>query len=166
MSGAAADPPLARVPGNLRISDPKNYGLVKNLRSRIIGVSMAEDAIFLLKEEMKEENLANTLDRILAERLREFPARRPKRLWDAIHWAIRSIRNGVSAKPGWHADSSAQAEIIARIRSLPAHIKEPLRRYFVFREAEESICFSIRTTPDEFHRFLQDAADYILGRQE
>jgi hypothetical protein len=126
---------------------------------------MAEVAISLLKEEMKEENLANTLDRILAERLREFPANRRKRLRDGIHWAVRSLPR-FAAKASALPDSSAQAEIIARIRSLPAHVQEPLRRYFVFREAEESICSSIRTTPGEFRRFLRDAANYILMRHD
>jgi hypothetical protein len=127
---------------------------------------MVDDATSLLKEEMKDENLADTLDRILAERLQEFPANRPKSLRDAIDWAMRWLRDHASAKPSSHPNSSAQAEVIARIRTLPAHVRDPLRRYFVFREAEESICISTRTTPDEFHRFLQDAADYILMRQE
>jgi hypothetical protein len=126
---------------------------------------MAEDAISLLKEEMKEENLANTLDRILAERLREYPANRRMRLRDVIHWAVGSLPR-FAAKPSALPDSSAQAEIIARIRSLPEHVQEPLRRYFVFREAEKSICSSIRTTPSEFRRFLRDAANYILLRQD
>lgn len=127
---------------------------------------MAENAISLFKEEMKDENLADTLDRILAERLQEFPADRPKSLRGAIHWAMRWLRYRTSAKPRSHPNSSAQAEVIARIRTLPAHVRDPLRRYFVFREAEESICISIRTTPSEFHRFLQNAADYILMRQD
>jgi hypothetical protein len=126
---------------------------------------MAEVAISSLKEEMKDENLANTLDRILAERLREFPGNRRKRLRDVIQRALRSLPR-FGAKPSALPDSSAQAEIIARIRSLPEHVQEPLRRYFVFREAEESICSSIRTTPSEFRRFLRDAANYILLRQD
>jgi hypothetical protein len=117
------------------------------------------------KEEMKD-NLANKLDRILAERLREFPGNRPKRLRHAIRWVTGLFRISALAKPDAHPESSGQAEIIARIRSLPANVQEPLRRYFVFREAEESICFSIQMTASEFHRFLRDAADYILMRQE
>jgi hypothetical protein len=118
------------------------------------------------EEEMNEQYLAHTMDRILAERLREVPAQYPKSLREAIHWPIRWIRDRPGAQPVVHPDSSCQDEIIARIRSLPAHMQEPLRRYFVFREAQESICFSIDTTAGEFRRFLRDAADYILMRHE
>lgn len=117
-------------------------------------------------EEMHEENLANTLDRILAERLREFPAKHPKSVREAFYRALGWFRPGPHAKAEAPPDSAAQAETIARIRSLPSHAQVALRRYFVFREAEEGICSSIDVSPRQFRRFLRDAADYILLRQE
>jgi hypothetical protein len=117
-------------------------------------------------ERMNEENLANRMDGILAERLREVPAKNPGSLREAVHWAIRWIRDRPGEKRGVRPNFSCQEETIARIRSLPAHVQEPLRRYFVFREAKESICASIGATPSEFRRFLRDSADYILMQEE
>lgn len=114
---------------------------------------------------MNEEENANAIDRILSERLREVPVN-PNRLREGIHRAIRGIRKRFGGKPEPAPNAPWQWEIIARIRSLPPHIQDPLRRYFVFRESEKSICASIGTTPGEFRRFLRDAAGYILMRQE
>ena len=122
------------------------------------------------REEMYEENLANTLDRILAGRIREFGDRRPKSPREVIRWLIRWIRNltgmhRIGAGPVY-PNSPIQSQTIARIHSLPAHAQDALRRYFVFQEAEESICLSIGATPRRFRRFLLDATGYILMRQE
>jgi hypothetical protein len=115
---------------------------------------------------MTEEDLASALDRILSERLQEGPATHPNGPREVIDWAIRGIRRRVGVKPDAHPNTLCEWEIIARIRSLPARMQEPLRRYFVFQEAEESICRSIHTTTAAFHRFLREAADYILIRRE
>jgi hypothetical protein len=117
-------------------------------------------------EEMHEENLANRLDRVLAERLREFPAGHPMSLREAVRRPIRWIRDRSGIRPVTRPSASCQEETIARIRCLPAHIQEALRRYFVFREAEESIAFSLQSTPADFRRFLRDAAGYTLQRHD
>jgi len=167
----------------LRASDPKNYGWGNRRRSKIIGLSMAIDAFSSLlplkgrlnrgnhalateAEAMHEENLANTLDRILAERLREFPVTHPKILRGALYRVTGWFRRRSPSNADLQPDLPSPAETIARIRSLPTHGQVALRRYFVFREAEESICLSIDMSPGKFRRFLRDAADYILMRQD
>jgi hypothetical protein len=117
---------------------------------------------------MPEEDLANLLGRILAERLRDAPASHLSGLREVASQAIRGVRELLGKKPDPPAVVPVpwQWEIVARIRTLPEHMQEPLRRYYVFREAEESICLSIKTTPGEFRRFLREATDYILLRRE
>jgi hypothetical protein len=114
---------------------------------------------------MNEKNLADELDRILSERLREVPAN-PNGPREALRAAVRWIRTRLGGKPGAPPNPPWQWEIIARIRSLPERMQDALRRYFVFREAEESICSSLDIAPVEFRRFLREAADYILMRRE
>jgi hypothetical protein len=123
-------------------------------------------AIATSMEELNERNRADDLDRILSERLRELPAKYPNGPREALRLAMRWIRKRLGGKPDALPTAPWQWEIIARIRSLPPHLQDPLRRYFVFREAEESICLSIDATPREFRRFLRDATEYILMRQE
>lgn len=115
---------------------------------------------------MNERSRADDLDRILSERLRDAPVKYPNGLREALRVAMRWIRKRLGGEPDVLPTAPWQWEIIARIRSLPPHLQEPLRRYFVFQEAEESICFSIETTPRAFRRFLRDATEYILMRQE
>jgi len=115
---------------------------------------------------MNEENLADILDGILAVRLREVPRLYPSGPLNAFGRMIHGIRAHLVGKPDEQPSAPGRPEVIARIRSLPEHMQNPLRRYFVFREAEESICVSINVTPGEFRRFVQDAADYILMRSE
>jgi hypothetical protein len=118
------------------------------------------------REEMNEKELADELDRILSERLREAPDKSPNGPWEAPRLAVRWIRQHLGGKPDVRPNTPWQWQIIARIRSLPAHMQDPLRRYFVFREAEESICSSMNIAPVEFRRFLREATDYILMRRE
>jgi hypothetical protein len=116
---------------------------------------------------MDEESIV-ALARILAERLRGAPGP-PSDDWrQVVNQAIRGVRKFLSKSPDPPTAVPApwQWEIVARIRALPERMQEPLRRYYVFREAEESICISIKTTPGEFRRFLREATDYILMRRE
>jgi hypothetical protein len=127
---------------------PKGAISLSAPRKATLGSSASSIATSM--EEMNERNRADDLDRILSERLKEVPATYPNRPWGALHRAMRSIRTRLGGKPDVLPTAPWQWEIIARIRSLPPHLQEPLRRYFVFREAEASICFSIDTTPREF----------------
>lgn len=115
---------------------------------------------------MNEENLADILDGILAVRLREVPRLHPSGPLNALGRMLHGIRGVLAGKPNEQPSTPGRPEVIARIRSLPDDLQNPLRRYFVFREAEESICVSINVTPADFRRFVQDAADYILMRSE
>jgi hypothetical protein len=118
------------------------------------------------REEMNEKQLADELDRILSERLREVPDKSPNGPWEACRLAVRWIRQRLGGKPDVRPNTPWQWQIIVRIRSLPEHMQDPLRRYFVFREAEESICSSMNIAPVGFRRFLREATDYILMRRE
>lgn len=116
---------------------------------------------------MDEENIA-ALARILAERLWDAPDP-PSNAWKgAVNKTIRSVRKFLGKRPDPPTAVPApwQWELVARIRTLPEHMQEPLRRYYVFREAEESICLSMKTTPREFRRFLREVTDYIHMRRE
>jgi hypothetical protein len=117
---------------------------------------------------MNEEDIANALGRILSERLRDTPAPHSDGPREVVNQAIRGVRKFLGKRPDPPAVVPAprQWEFVARIRTLPEHMQEPLRRYYVFREAEESICLSIKTTRREFRRFLREATDYILMRRE
>jgi hypothetical protein len=117
---------------------------------------------------MPEEDLTNILARILSERLRDAPAQPSNGLRKAVDQAIRGVRKLLGKKPDPPAVVPLpwRWELVARIRTLPEHMQEPLLRHYVFREAEESICLSMKTTPGEFRRFLREATDYILMRRE
>jgi hypothetical protein len=117
---------------------------------------------------MPEEDIVNALGRILSERLRDAPASHSNGLREVASQAICGVRKLLGKRPDQLAvvPAPGQWEIVARIRTLPEHMQEPLRRYYVFREAEESICLSIKTPPGEFRRFLREATDYILTRRE
>ena len=109
-------------------------------------------------ESVNQEELERALDRLLAERLRDTPATASSIVLGALRTAIRGIRKGPKAP--------RQKDIIARIRSLPADVQETLRRHYIFLEAEESICASMKVTPAEYRRLRRDACDYILMRRE
>jgi hypothetical protein len=117
---------------------------------------------------MTEEDLINVLARILSERLRDAPAPPSNSLRKVVNRAIRGVRKLLWKMPDQPAvvPGPWQWKIVARIRTLPEHMQEPLRLHYVFREAEESICLSIKTTPRELRRFLREATDYILMRRE
>jgi hypothetical protein len=117
---------------------------------------------------MPEEDFANALGRILSERSQDAPDPHSHGPREVVKRAVRSVRKLLGKRPDAPAVVPApwQWEIVARIRTLPDHMQEPLRRYYVFREADESICLSIKATPEEFRRFLREATDYILMRRE
>jgi hypothetical protein len=108
---------------------------------------------------MPEEDLANALGRVLSERLRDAPAPQSHGPREVVNRAIRGVRKLLGERPDAPAVAPApwQWELVARIRTLPEHMQAPLRRYYVSREAEESICLSIKTTQGEFRRFLREA---------
>ena len=116
---------------------------------------------------MDEEDIA-ALSRILAERLWDAPDPHSNSWKEVVNQAIRTVRKFLGKKPDPPAALPApwRWELVARIRTLPEHMQESLRRYYVFGEAEESICLSMKTTPGEFRRFLREATDYILMRRE
>jgi hypothetical protein len=118
------------------------------------------------RTEMNEKKLASEMDRILVERLREIPAPYSSGPLRSLHRTLYGIRKLFRSKPEASPNTPWQWEIIGRFRSLPSHVQDPIRRYFVFQEAEESICHSLNMTPRQFRRFLRDAAGYILMRHE
>src|ERR1019366_8765437 len=75
-------------------------------------------------------------------------------------WILKGGR-----KPDADVSAARDVDLIARIHTLPAHVQEALRRYYVFGEAEESVGFSMNMSPEEFHRVRLDVRDYILGRR-
>ena len=114
---------------------------------------------------MNQENFANELDRLLSERLRE----RPSEFSSAALGRVRRLTYWIlkvwGRKPDADASAPRDVDLIARIHTLPAHVQEALRRYYVFGEAEESIGFSMNMSPEEFHRVRLDVRDYVLGRR-
>ena len=116
---------------------------------------------------MDERDIA-ALGRILAERLWDAPDPHSNGWQEVVNRAIRGVRKLLGKKPDPPAALPApwRWELVARIRTLPDHMQEPLRRHYILREAEESICLSLKTTPGEFRRFLREATYYILLRRE
>ncbi|MGA3236031.1 MAG: hypothetical protein ABSG03_07010 [Bryobacteraceae bacterium] len=114
---------------------------------------------------MDEEDIV-ALARMLVKRLSDSPDPHSNGWQEVVNQAIRGVRKFLGKRPDPPTAVPWQWLLVARIRTLPEHIQEPLRRYYVFREAEESICLSLRTRPEEFRRFLREATDYILLRRE
>jgi hypothetical protein len=115
---------------------------------------------------MNQKDLASALERLLSERLGDVPVTESNGPLGAVRKAIHRLRKELAGKPGVDAQIARQHQRIARIRSLPSHVQELLRRYYVFLEAEESICSSTGMAPDEFRRLRREASDYILSRRE
>jgi hypothetical protein len=110
---------------------------------------------------MDEEDIV-ALARILVKRLSDSPDPHSNGWQEVVNQAIRGVRKFLGERP----DPQRQWLLVARIRTLPEHMQEPLKRYYVLQEADESICLSIKTPPEEFRRFLREATDYILRRRE
>jgi hypothetical protein len=115
---------------------------------------------------MNQKDLASALERLLCERLGEAEVNDTGGPVGAVRKAIHQVRRGLERKPGVEAEIEQQKERIARMRALPADIQELLRRYFVFLEAEENICFFLGMRPEDFRRIRREARDYVLGRSE
>ena len=115
---------------------------------------------------MNQKDLASALEQLLSERLADTPITDSSGPLGAVRKAIHRLCKCLDGKPGVHAEIARQAQRIARIRSLPPHVQELLRRYYVFLEAEENICFSMGMPPDDFRRLRREASDYILNRRE
>jgi len=115
---------------------------------------------------MNQKDLAGALERLLSERLEDAPVTESSGPWGAVRKALQRLRRCLAGKPGAQAQVARQDERITRIRSLPPHVQELLRRYYVFLEAEQSICSSMGIPPDEFRRLRREASDYILNRRE
>ena len=110
---------------------------------------------------MDEEDIV-ALARILVKRLSDSPDPHSNGWQEVVNQAIRGVRKFL----GERTDPLRQWLLVARIRTVPEHMQEPLKRYYVLQEADESICLSIKTPPEEFRRFLREATDYILRRRE
>ena len=115
---------------------------------------------------MNQKDLASALEQLLSERLADAPVTDGSGPLGAVRRAIHRLRKCLAGKPGLHAQVARQERRIARIRSLPPHVQEMLRRYYVFLEAEENICSTTGMTPDEFRRLRREASDFILSRGE
>jgi hypothetical protein len=114
---------------------------------------------------MNEEDIV-ALARMLAKRLSDSSDPHSNGWQEVVNQAIRAVRQFLGKRPDPPTAVPWQWLLVARIRTLPEHMQEPLKRYYVFQEAEESICLSIKTPPEEFRQFLREATDYILMRQE
>lgn len=115
---------------------------------------------------MNQKDLASALERLLSERLGDVPATEPGSPLGVVRKAIQRLRKALQGKPGVHVQIARQEQRIARIRSMPPQVQELLRRYYVFLEAEESICFSMGMSHEDFCRLRREASDYILSRRE
>jgi hypothetical protein len=115
---------------------------------------------------MNQKDLARALERLLSERLADAPETGPSGPLGVVHKVIHRFRKGFARKPGLHVQITRQEQRISRIRSLPPHVQEVLRRYYVFLEAEENICSSTGMTLDQFRRLRRQASDYILSHRE
>jgi hypothetical protein len=114
---------------------------------------------------MDEEDIV-ALARMLVKRLSDAPDPHSHGWQEVVSQAIRGVRKFLVKRSDPPIAVPWQWLLVARIRTLPEHMQEPLKRYYVYREAEESICLSIKTPPEEFRRFLREATDYILMRRE
>ena len=106
---------------------------------------------------MKPGDLTRVLDRLLSDR-RSKPAAEVAGLRAAPEKALQPERSIPPSR------STRQERRIERIRQLPPLMQELLRRYYVFQEDEESICFSLGLDSKEFHRLRREATDYVLSR--
>jgi hypothetical protein len=114
----------------------------------------------------QEEDLAIAVERILSERLLEVQVTSWSGLLGAVRKATHKIRKGPGGKPAVRPNVPRQEDSLARMRSLPEDVQDLLRRYYVFLEAEQSICASMNMSPAKFRRLRRETSDYILKRRE
>ncbi|HLK65136.1 MAG TPA: hypothetical protein VKU19_16955 [Bryobacteraceae bacterium] len=76
--------------------------------------------------------------------------------------AIRSIEEAIRGRHPSPAAAERYAEIAIRVASLSEPMKMLLRRHYVFRETEESICLSINLTLKQFRQLKREALDHVL----
>jgi hypothetical protein len=117
-------------------------------------------------EMMNQEDLIIAVERLLSERLLEVQVTSWSGLFGAVRKTIHKIRKGLGGKPDLHPNMPSQADLLARMRSLPEGVQDLLRRYYVFLEAEKSICASMNMRPAMFRRLRREASDYVLKRRE
>ena len=114
---------------------------------------------------MNQENLAKLLDWLLSERLRapsgDYATAAPKRVCRLLVWILKACRHRRGDPTGRPLDDA----MLARIQALPPGVRDALRRYYVFSEADESIAFAMDLSLPEFHRMRAGARDFILGRR-
>jgi hypothetical protein len=115
---------------------------------------------------MNQEDLVIAVERLLSERLLEVQVTSWSGLLGAARRAIHKIRKGPGDKPDVHPNVPRQEDSLARMRSLPEDVQDLLRRYYVFLEAEQSICASMNMSPAKFRRLRRETSDYILKRRE
>ncbi|MGA2197822.1 MAG: hypothetical protein ABSH40_21340 [Bryobacteraceae bacterium] len=115
---------------------------------------------------MNPKELADFLEQLLSKRLVDAPVTESVGPLGAVRKLIHRLRKCLFGEPGVHSQVAQQDQRIARIRCLPPHVHELLRRYYVFLEAEENICSSMGMSSGEFHRLRREASDYILSLHE
>jgi hypothetical protein len=101
---------------------------------------------------MDEEDIV-ALARMLVKRLSDSSDPHSNDWQEVVNQAIRGVRKFLAKRPDPPTAVPWQWLLVARIRTLPEHMQEPLKRYYVFQEAEESICLSIKTPPKSFAGF-------------
>lgn len=115
---------------------------------------------------MNQEDLVIAVERLLSERLLEVQVPSWSGLLGVVRKAVHKIRKGPGGKPYVHPSVPRQEDSLARMRSLPEDVQDLLRRYYVFLEAEQSICASMNMSPAKFRRLRRETSDYILKRRE
>jgi hypothetical protein len=115
---------------------------------------------------MDQKDLASALERLLSERMADAPRRDSSGPLGAVRKASYWFHKCFVRKPRLDSQIAQQEQRVWKIRSLPPHVQELLRRYFVFLEAEKSICSSTGMTLDEFRRVRRQATDYVLSRHD
>ena len=108
---------------------------------------------------MNQEDLVIAVERLLSERLLEVQVTS----WSGL---LGAVRNKIRMGPGGKPDVPSKEDSLARMRSLPEGVQDLLRRYYVFLEAEQSICTSMNMSPAKFRRLRRETSDYILQRRE
>jgi hypothetical protein len=114
---------------------------------------------------MCPKDLINALEKVLVERLCDSSAALPDGPLEAVRAAMHRMRLAIQPGQRISPGSPAYPEVVSRVRSLPEHVRELLRRHYVFLEAEVSICGSMNMTSKEFRKLRKEAVDYVLMRR-
>jgi hypothetical protein len=141
------------------------------LRRRSAGLTLGFAALEAFADEPRElvpmcpDDLINALEKVLVERLCDSSATRPEGPLGAVRTAMHKMRRAVQRGPRVSPVQPPYPDVVNRLRSLPEHVRELLRRHYVFLEAEESICLSMNLTSKQFRKLRREAVDYVLMRR-